>query len=75
VTYCYHTEHATTITPLGWLVVSDIHLPLHQNIGHPLVTATGTKSYDLEDLNSLGFNMTESEIAKLMAIRAGSCWT
>ena len=43
--------------------------------GHPLVTATGTKEYDLEDLNSLAFNMTAAELATLTQIKAEKCWS
>ena len=43
--------------------------------GHPLVTATSTKAYDLEDLKSLDFNMTDTELSTLAQIKAGSCWS
>ena len=43
--------------------------------GHPLVTASGSKAYDTEDLDSLGFNLSKSELTTLRAVKATSCWS
>ena len=43
--------------------------------GHPLVTASGSQTYDTEDLDSLGFNLTAVEITTLKKVNASSCWS
>jgi hypothetical protein len=42
--------------------------------GHPLVTASGSQTYDTEDLYSLGFNLTAVELTMLKQVKASSCW-
>lgn len=42
--------------------------------GHPLVTASGSKDYDIEDLASLDFNLTAAELETLRGVKASSCW-
>jgi len=42
--------------------------------GHPLVTASGSESYDLEDLDSVDFNLTAEELTTLRGVKASGCW-
>jgi hypothetical protein len=42
--------------------------------GHPLVTASGSKRYDAEDLESVNFNLSTTELATLNAVKAKACW-
>ena len=42
--------------------------------GHPIVTASGSKAYDIEDLESVNFNLTAAELATLNAVKAKGCW-
>ena len=42
--------------------------------GHPLVTASGSRAYDVEDLESVNFNLTAAELRTLNGIKAKACW-